>query len=93
MRPFFPAAPYLFFAHLMERKQKGEDVVDKKTFRESLQAITGMQVGKAGFGLYAMDKLVDDIGNVFDGSMESYEAVQRIGAEFTSNILSTDTRP
>ncbi len=93
MRPFFPAAPYLFFAHLMERKQKGEDVVDKKTFRESLQAITGMQVGKAGFGLYAMDKLVDDIGNVFDGSMESYEAVQRIGAEFTSNILSTYTMP
>jgi len=93
MRPFFPAAPYLFFAHLMERAQKGEDVVDKKTFRESLQAITGMQVGKAGFGLYAMDKLVDDIGNVFDGSMESSEAVQRVGAEFVSNILSTYTMP
>ena len=93
MRPFFPAAPYLFFAHLMERKQKGEDVIDKKTFRESLQAITGMQVGKAGFGLYAMDKLVDDIGNVFDGSMESSEAVQRVGAEFVSNILSTYTMP
>ena len=93
MRPFFPAAPYLFFAHLIERKQKGEDVIDKKTFRESLQAITGMQVGKAGFGLYAMDKLVDDIGNVFDGSMESEEAVLRVGAEFASNILSTYTMP
>ena len=93
MRPFFPAAPYLFFAHLIERKQKGEDVIDKKTFRESLQAVTGMQVGKAGFGLYAMDKLVDDIGNVFDGSMESEEAVLRVGAEFASNILSTYTMP
>ena len=93
MRPFFPAAPYLFFAHLIERSQKGEDVVDKKTFRESLQAVTGMQVGKAGFGLYAMDKLVDDIGNIFDGSMESGEALGRLGAEFSSNILSTYTMP
>ncbi len=93
MRPFFPAAPYLFFAHLIERSQKGEDVVDKKTFRESLQAVTGMQVGKAGFGLYAMDKLVDDIGNVFDGSTESSEAIGRLGAEFTANILSTYTMP
>jgi hypothetical protein len=33
-----------------------------------MQAVTGMQVGKAGFGLYAMDKLVDDIGNIFEGA-------------------------
>ena len=52
-----------------------------------------MQVGKAGFGLYAMDKLVDDIGNVFDGSTESSEAIGRLGAEFTANILSTYTMP
>jgi len=82
MRPFFPAAPYLFFAHLMERKQKGEDVVDKKTFRESLQAITGMQVGKAGFGLYAMDKLVDDLS-----SLIWHKALARVPGNFAIERL------
>jgi len=93
LRPFFPAAPYLFFADLIKRYRAKEEVVDKRTFRDSLQAITGMQVGKAGFGLYAMDKLVDDIGNIFDGSLESEEATLRVIAEFVSNITSTYFMP
>ena len=93
--PFFPAAPYLFFGDLIARYRKGEDVIDKKTFKESMQAITGMQVGKAGFGLYAMDKLVDDIGNIFEGQDEeaAYYAIKKVGAEFAANIISTYTMP
>ena len=93
--PFFPAAPYLFFGDLINRYRKGEDVIDRKSFKESLQAITGMQMGKAGFGLYAMDKLVDDIGNIFEGQDEdaAYYAVKKVGAEFASNIISTYTMP
>ena len=93
--PFFPAAPYLFFGDLIARYRRGEDVIDKKTFKETMQAVTGMQVGKAGFGLYAMDKLVDDIGNILEGQDEeaAYYAVKKVGAEFAANIISTYTMP
>ena len=93
--PFFPAAPYLFFGDLIARYRKGEDVIDRKTFKESIQAVTGMQMGKAGFGLYAMDKLVDDIGNIFEGQDEdaAFYALQKVGAEFAANIISTYTMP
>ena len=93
--PFFPAAPYLFFGDLIARARKGEDVIDRKTFKETMQAVTGMQMGKAGFGLYAMDKLVDDIGNIFEGqdSDAAYYAVKKVGSEFASNIISTYTMP
>ena len=95
MLPFFPAAPYLFFGDLINRALKGEDVIDRKTFKETMQAVTGMQMGKAGFGLYAMDKLVDDIGNIFEGQDEdaAYYAIKKVGAEFASNIISTYTMP
>jgi hypothetical protein len=95
MLPFFPAAPYVFFGDLINRYLKGEDVIDRKTFKESMQAVTGMQMGKAGFGLYAMDKLVDDIGNIFEGQDEdaAFYALKKVGAEFASNIISTYTMP
>ena len=93
--PFFPAAPYLFFGDLIARARKGEDVIDRKTFKETMQAVTGMQMGKAGFGLYAMDKLVDDIGNIFEGqdSDAAYYAIKKVSSEFASNIISTYTMP
>ena len=81
--------------YLIARARKGEDVIDRKTFKETMQAVTGMQMGKAGFGLYAMDKLVDDIGNIFEGqdSDAAYYAVKKVGSEFASNIISTYTMP
>ena len=93
--PFFPAAPYLFFGDLIARARRGEDVIDRKTFKETMQAVTGMQMGKAGFGLYAMDKLVDDIGNIFEGqdSDAAYYAIKKVSSEFASNIISTYTMP
>ncbi len=93
--PFFPAAPYLFFGDLIARARKGEDVIDRRTFKETMQAVTGMQMGKAGFGLYAMDKLVDDIGNIFEGQDEdaAFYAIKKVASEFASNIISTYTMP
>ena len=93
--PFFPAAPYLFFAYLWDKYDKGEEVFDKKTFKESIQAVTGMQMGKAGFGLYAMDKLVDDLGGVLEGDDDeaALYAAKKLGTEFISNIISTYTMP
>jgi len=93
--PFFPAAPYLFFGDLIARARKGEDVIDRRTFKETIQAVTGMQMGKAGFGLYAMDKLVDDIGNIFEGQDEdaAFYAIKKVASEFASNIISTYTMP
>ena len=74
-----PVCGYLFFGDLIARARKGEDVIDRKTFKETMQAVTGMQMGKAGFGLYAMDKLVDDIGNIFEGqdSDAAYYAIKK----------------
>jgi hypothetical protein len=93
MRPFFPLAPFLFFGDLVKRAMSDEEVIDKRTWRDSLQAVTGMQVGKAGFGMYAMDKFVDDIGRVFDGSVEAEQALAKVGVEFSSNIISTYFMP
>ena len=98
MRPFFPAAPYLFFGEIFRRFINGEELTDKRTARETLAAITGMQVGKAGFGLYAMDKFVDDVGTLATdvSSGDSDVALNSIStalAEFTANIASTYTMP
>ena len=98
MRPFFPAAPYLFFGEIFRRFINGEELTDKRTAREALAAVTGMQVGKAGFGLYAMDKFVDDVGTLATdvSSGDSDVALNSIStalAEFTANIASTYTMP
>ena len=78
---------------LPRSQMSDEEVIDKRTWRDSLQAVTGMQVGKAGFGMYAMDKFVDDIGRVFDGSVEAEQALAKVGVEFSSNIISTYFMP
>ena len=98
MRPFFPAAPYLYFGEIFRRFVNGEELTDKRTAREALAAITGMQMGKAGFGLYAMDKFVDDVGTLATdvSSGDSDVALNSIStalAEFTANIASTYTMP
>ena len=98
LRPFFPAAPYLYFGEIFRRYVNGEDLTDKKTAREAIAAVTGMQVGKAGFGLYAMDKFVDDVGTIATDvsagdNQEALDSIGRMLTEFTANIASTYTMP
>ena len=98
LRPFFPAAPYLYFGELLRRAINGEELTDNKTAKEAISAVTGMQVGKAGFGLYAMDKFVDDVGTIATDvssgdSQVALDSISRALAEFASNITSTYTMP
>ena len=98
LRPFFPAAPYLYFGELLRRIVDGEDVTDQKTAKEAIAAVTGMQVGKAGFGMYALDKFVDDVGTIASDassgdSQVASDTITRALAEFSANILSTYTMP
>jgi hypothetical protein len=88
MRPFFPAAPYLFFADWITRLQKGEKTTDDRSFvTEAFQALSGTQF-RAGFGVYALDKAYKDIAEA-----DSYEAGGRILTQAASNIISTYSIP
>ena len=55
MRPFFPAAPYLFVADMMKRYRDEDPLFGDRSFiTDSIQALTGTQF-RAGFGIYAID--------------------------------------
>jgi hypothetical protein len=90
LRPFFPLAPYLFFGDLIARTMKGEPITEEtygKTFRDTIQTITGMQMFKTGFGLYAAEKGLADIA---EGDFEGAKAF--IG-NLTANLIETFTIP
>jgi len=88
LRPFFPAAPYLFFADLITRKYKGEPLTgDRSITTEAIQALSGTQF-RAGFGIYALDKAFKDITEE-----QSPEKAAEIAAQFTGNIINTFTIP
>jgi len=88
LRPFFPAAPYLFFADWITRLQKSEKTTDDRSFvTEAFQALSGTQF-RAGFGVYALDKAYKDIAEA-----ENFEAAGRIVAEVVTNIISTYSIP
>jgi hypothetical protein len=88
LRPFFPAAPYLFFADLITRKYKGEPLTgDRSITTEAIQALSGTQF-RAGFGIYALDKAFKDITEE-----QSAEKAAEIAAQFTGNIINTFTIP
>jgi hypothetical protein len=64
LRPFFPLAPYLFFADLVARHMKGDPLTPDRTstlIKDTLQTVTGMQAFKTGFGLYAFESAIADI--------------------------------
>ena len=64
LRPFFPLAPYLFFADLIARKMEGNPVTPEtasKLIQTTLSTVTGMQAFKTGFGLYAFESSIADI--------------------------------
>ena len=88
MRPFFPAAPFLFFGDWINRVKRGEKTTGDRSFvTEAIQALSGTQF-RAGFGVYALDKAYKDITEA-----ESYEAAGKIAANLASNIISTYSIP
>jgi len=90
LRPFFPLAPYLFFGDLIARTMKGEPITEEtygKTFRDTVQTITGMQMFKTGFGLYAAEKGLADIAE------GDYEGAKAFAGNLVANLIETFTIP
>ena len=95
MRPFFPAAPYLWVADLVTRYQNAKDdptadpiVGESSFFTEGLQALSGTQF-RAGFGIYAIDKALEDML----GAKDNAEALQKIGINMAANVANTYSIP
>jgi hypothetical protein len=90
MRPFFPAAPYLFFADLYVKAKNNDPVLgDSRFVADALQALTGTQM-RAGFGAYAIDGAIRDL---LRDDQDSSEKLKKITAEYVANLFSTYTIP
>ena len=90
MRPFFPAAPYLFVADIMKRYRDEDPLFGDRSFlTDSIQALTGTQF-RAGFGIYAIDSALKDL---FRDDIDASEKAVKLGANFGANIVSTFTIP
>lgn len=88
LRPFFPAAPFLFFAEWINRTKRGEKTTGDTSFvTEAIQALSGTQF-RAGSQIYALDKAYKDIAEA-----ENYEAAGKIAANMASNIIATYSIP
>ena len=89
MRPFFPAAPYLFIADMIVRYKRGEPVFGDRSFtRDALQALTGTQF-KAGSGFYAVDKALEDMLS----DTANLDKATTIGANIVANLTNSFTIP
>jgi len=89
LRPFFPAAPFLFFADMYIKNRDNKlDTLNKNVILSSVQALTGTQM-RAGFGLYAMDNAMLDFAN----AKEDPDKLYKIAVNFAANIASTYTMP
>ena len=90
LRPFFPAAPYLFVADMIKRSVDGDPLFGDRNFlTDAIQALTGTQF-RAGFGIYAVDSALKDL---FRDDIDSGQKLGTLGANFGANILSTFTIP
>jgi len=90
LRPFFPAAPYLFVADLMKRAIEGDPLVGDRSFvTDSIQALTGTQF-RAGFGIYAIDSALKDL---FRDDIDASQKTEKLLANWGANIASTFTIP
>ena len=90
LRPFFPLAPYLFFADLIARQMDGDPVTPETAstlIKDTLQTVTGMQAFKTGFGLYAFESSIADIeeGN--------FQGMGKLTTEWAANVAETFTIP
>ena len=105
LRPFFPAAPYLFFGDLLARSYKnlkeGKDLAitpgTGTLTKESLQALSGTQF-RAGFGLWLIDDAMEDAlrGTQDDdvsGIQNALAAAGPLFSQFAGNLVSTYTIP
>ena len=102
MRPFFPAAPFLFFGDLVLKTYKekvlGQDQVfigDRSIVTDAIQALTGTQF-RTGMGLYSLDKLAEDLPRLV-GIGETGDTGVNAGfemlTEWAANTVSTFTIP
>lgn len=90
MRPFFPAAPYLFVADMMKRYRDEDPLFGDRSFiTDSIQALTGTQF-RAGFGIYAIDSALKDL---FRDDITAGDKAEKVLANFGANIVSTFTIP
>ena len=99
LRPFFPAAPFLFFGDLLLKtyKQKvlGEQQVfqgDRSIVTDAIQALTGTQF-RAGMGLYTLDKLADELFGIGDTGDTGAQIGAKLITEWAANTVSTFTIP
>lgn len=90
MRPFFPAAPFLFIAEMARRGVNGDPVMGDTSFiTDAIQALSGTQF-RAGFGIYALDSA---LGDLFSDDVDATEKAKKIGGNFVANAVSTFTIP
>jgi hypothetical protein len=97
LRPFFPAAPFLFFGDLIAKTYRqnvlGEPQIfkgDKSLVTDALQAITGTQF-RTGMGLYTLDALAEEI--IGESGDTKFEVGAKIITEWAANTVSTFTIP
>jgi len=92
LRPFFPAAPYLFVGDLIARAYMGEKLANSRSLtKESFQALSGTQF-RAGLGLWIIDEGIEDIFASEKG-YDQHEAAGKFAAQYAGNILNTFTIP
>ena len=90
MRPFFPAAPYLFVADMMKRYRDNDPLFGDRSFlTDSIQALTGTQF-RAGFGIYAIDSALEDLSK---DDLTAGDKAEKLAANFGANVVSTFTIP
>lgn len=97
MRPFFPAAPFLFVGDLIAKGAFKKEPIfgDRSLAVDAIQALSGTQF-RAGFGIYALDKMLEDGIDLFsDGESAETKAdkLYKAGGSFAANIVSTFTIP
>lgn len=90
MRPFFPAAPFLFVAEMARRGFNDDPIMGDSSFiTDAIQALSGTQF-RAGFGIYALDSA---LGDIFSDDVDATEKAKKIGGNFVANAVSTFTIP
>ena len=90
LRPFFPAAPFLFVAEMARRGVEGDPVMGDSSFiTDAIQALSGTQF-RAGFGIYALDSA---LGDALGGDMDPMDKAKKIGGNFVANAVSTFAIP
>ena len=102
MRPFFPAAPFLWAGDLVLKTYKQNVLGEKQIFigdrsivTDAIQALTGTQF-RTGFGLYTLDKLAEDLPGVLglgESGDTKINAAIELATEWAANTVNTFSIP